>query len=193
MLAAHVQSAIPARLSIPCARHGSPWPAPSRVQSDGIRMRHKLTDVQLPTRSICACPEWWKQLRPSGRLRPWTCEQPVLHPHAWRSPSAGAGVVVAFAANQLPSPHIAVSIAGEPTRPTLAAEARQTLKPTFDASHSQARSLPSKAAQAGTQINACCSVKFSRGDGAVQMASAQHHLGSSVVHIPRRRIILVIL
>ena len=53
----------------------------------------------------------------------------------------GAGVVVAFAANQLPSPHIAVSIAGEPARPTLTAEARQTLKPTFDASHSQVPSL----------------------------------------------------
>ena len=46
---------------------------------------------------------------------------------------------MAFAANQLPSPHIAVSIPKEPARPTLEASARHTLKPTFNASHVQAR------------------------------------------------------
>ena len=94
----------------------------------------------------------------------------------------GAGVVVAFAANQLPSPHIAVSIAGEPARPTLTAEARQTLKPTFDASHSQVPSLSCRLVQSLSEAACLRPYELAALAGIVRCASGLSAAAMEVGH-----------
>ena len=56
-----------------------------------------------------------------------------------------AGVVVAFAATQLPCPQVNVRIRGAPERPVLEVGAKHTLKPSFEAASAQLayKQLPS--------------------------------------------------